>query len=70
MFFFRKGLDRNKKYPLIVLPHGGVHADFTTFHAHIIRELTVQEYLVVAPEYRGSTGYENNFMNGSITGGY
>ena len=36
----------NKKYPLIVLPHGGVHADFTTYYAHIIRELIAQQYIV------------------------
>ena len=55
--FIPKGVDRNKKYPLLVLPHGGVHANFTTYHTHIIRELAAQGYVVVAPEYRGSTGY-------------
>lgn len=55
--FIPKGIDFNKKYPLIVLPHGGVHADFTTYYTHIIRELMYQQYIVVAPEYRGSTGY-------------
>jgi dipeptidyl aminopeptidase/acylaminoacyl peptidase len=46
-----------QKLPLLVLPHGGVHADFTTYYAHIVRELIAQGYVVVAPEYRGSTGY-------------
>ncbi|OFX21430.1 MAG: peptidase S9 [Bacteroidetes bacterium GWA2_31_9b] len=55
--FIPKDIDPSKKYPLIVLPHGGVHADFTTYYAHIIRELIAQQYIVVAPEYRGSTGY-------------
>lgn len=55
--FIPKNLDTTKKYPLIVLPHGGVHANFTTYHTHIIRELIAQQYIVVAPEYRGSTGY-------------
>ncbi len=50
-------IDTNKKYPLIVLPHGGVHADFTTYYSHIVRELISQGYIVVAAEYRGSTGY-------------
>jgi dipeptidyl aminopeptidase/acylaminoacyl peptidase len=55
-------LDRTKKYPLIVLPHGGVHADMSspTSH-HIIRELVTQGYIVVAPDYRGSTGYGRDF---------
>jgi dipeptidyl aminopeptidase/acylaminoacyl peptidase len=55
--FTPKGLDNAGKLPLLVLPHGGVHADFTTYYAHIVRELVAQGYIVVAPEYRGSTGY-------------
>ena len=55
--FIPKNIDPSKKYPLIVLPHGGVHGDFTTYYAHIIRELMAQQYIVVAAEYRGSTGY-------------
>lgn len=55
--FIPKDLDPEKKYPLIVLPHGGVHADFTTYYTHIVRELIGQGYVVVAAEYRGSTGY-------------
>lgn len=46
-----------EKIPMVVIPHGGVHADFTTYYTHIVRELVSQGYLVVAPEYRGSTGY-------------
>ncbi|MBT6007506.1 MAG: S9 family peptidase, partial [Prolixibacteraceae bacterium] len=55
--FIPSNVDVSKKYPLIVLPHGGVHADFTTYYAHIVRELISQGYVIVAPEYRGSTGY-------------
>lgn len=50
-----------EKLPMLILPHGGVHADFTTYHAHIIRELMAQGYVVVAPDYRGSTGYGRDF---------
>lgn len=55
--FIPKSVDPDKKYPLIVFPHSGVHADMSTYYAHIIRELIAQEYIVVATEYRGSTGY-------------
>jgi len=55
--FIPKGIQKNKKYPLIVFPHGGVHSDFSTYYSHIIKELMTQQYIVVAPEYRGSTGY-------------
>lgn len=59
--FIPRDIDPSKKYPLIVLPHGGVHADFTTYYTHIIREMMAQQYIVVAPEYRGSTGYGKKF---------
>lgn len=52
-----KNIDPGKKYPLIVLPHGGVHSDFSTYYTHIVRELVSQGYIIVAAEYRGSTGY-------------
>ncbi|MBI9072525.1 MAG: prolyl oligopeptidase family serine peptidase [Melioribacteraceae bacterium] len=55
--YIPKKLDVDKKYPLIVFPHGGVHSNFSTYYTHIIRELIYQGYIVVAAEYRGSTGY-------------
>jgi dipeptidyl aminopeptidase/acylaminoacyl peptidase len=55
--FIPKDIDFDKKYPLIVFPHGGVHSNFSTYYTHIIKELMHQQYIVVAAEYRGSTGY-------------
>ncbi|MEE4114782.1 MAG: prolyl oligopeptidase family serine peptidase [Marinilabiliaceae bacterium] len=55
--FFPKNLDPSKKYPLLVFPHGGVHSNLSTYYTHIIRELVSQGYIIVAAEYRGSTGY-------------
>jgi dipeptidyl aminopeptidase/acylaminoacyl peptidase len=67
--FKPRTLDRSKKYPLLLLPHGGVHANFTTYHTHIIRELVAQGYVVAAPEYRGSTGYGKAFYEQIDYGG-
>jgi dipeptidyl aminopeptidase/acylaminoacyl peptidase len=50
-----------EKLPMVVLPHGGVHADFDTYYSHVVRELIAQGYVVVAPDYRGSTGYGKGF---------
>lgn len=67
--FIPKNIDASKKYPLIVLPHGGVHSNFNTFYNHIIRELMAQQYIVVAAEYRGSTGYGKGFYEAIDYGG-
>ena len=67
--FIPKSVKENKKYPLIVFPHSGVHADMDTYYAHIIRELIAQEYIVVAADYRGSTGYGAGTYNNIDYGG-
>lgn len=67
--FLPKDIESTKKYPLIVLPHGGVHSNFNTYYTHIIRELMAQQYIVVAAEYRGSTGYGRRFYENIDYGG-
>jgi len=67
--FVPKDRKPGEKLPLLMLPHGGVHADFTTYHTHILRELLAQGYVVVAPEYRGSTGYGKGFYERIDYGG-
>lgn len=67
--FIPKSADPNGKYPLIVFPHSGVHNDFSTYYAHIVRELVSQGYIVIAPEYRGSTGYGKDFYEDIDYGG-
>jgi dipeptidyl aminopeptidase/acylaminoacyl peptidase len=67
--FIPKKLDRAKKQPLIVLIHGGVHANFDSSSAHIVREFVEQGYSIVAPDYRGSTGYGRGFYEEIDYGG-
>ncbi|MBL8271477.1 alpha/beta hydrolase family protein [Steroidobacter sp.] len=47
----------NRKAPLLVFPHGGVHSNFSGLLVTIARELLQEGYVVIAPEYRGSKGF-------------
>lgn len=67
--FVPKDLDRGKRQPLIVFPHGGVHSNFSTGATNVLREMLRQGYTVVAPEYRGSTGYGRGFYEAIDYGG-
>jgi dipeptidyl aminopeptidase/acylaminoacyl peptidase len=49
------------RLPLIVLVHGGVHGHFDGSYVHTVRELLAQGYAVLAPDYRGSSGYGKDF---------
>ena len=67
--FIPKDLDRSRRQPLIVFPHGGVHSNFSTSATNVLREMLQQGYTVVAPEYRGSTGYGRGFYETIDYGG-
>jgi len=67
--FVPRDLDRASKHPLLMLPHGGVHGNFDTYYTHIVRELMAAGYVVVAPEYRGSTGYGKSYQEAIDYGG-
>lgn len=67
--FLPKGLDKAKKHAAVVLPHGGVHGDFGTYHVHLVREMLAKGYIVLAPEYRGSTGYGKDLYEAIDYGG-
>lgn len=68
--FIPKKMDRSKKHPLLVLAHQGLHGNVSSVElAHIIREMMEQGYAVIAPDYRGSTGYGQGFSNQIDYGG-
>ena len=52
-----------------MLPHGGVHGNFETYYTHVVRELIAEGYVIVAPEYRGSTGYGRDYYEAIDYGG-
>ncbi len=67
--FIPKTVEQGKTYPLLVYPHGGVHGNFDSSSSAIIREMMAQEYIVIAPEYRGSRGYGKAFYEAIDYGG-
>ena len=67
--FFPRSVRQGRKYPLVVFPHGGIHGTFETGYVHVLRELVAQGYIVVTPDYRGSTGYGRSFYEAIDYGG-
>ncbi|MDG1995191.1 MAG: prolyl oligopeptidase family serine peptidase [Emcibacteraceae bacterium] len=67
--FFPKDMDPSKNYPLLVFPHQGVHANFDVENGQLYRELIAQQYIIIAPDYRGSTGYGKRFYESIDYGG-
>ena len=51
-----------KKYPFLVLPHGGPESNDTLEFDDFARLIAGQGYVVLQPEYRGSTGYGSEFL--------
>ena len=58
-------IPRNGKFPAIVYIHGGPTGQFVNSFNRSIQYLVNQGYLVIAPNFRGSTGYGKEFMNGN-----
>ena len=51
-----------KKYPFLVLPHGGPEANDEFRFDLFSRLISGMGYVVLQPEYRGSTGYGADFL--------
>jgi dipeptidyl aminopeptidase/acylaminoacyl peptidase len=45
------------KHAALVWVHGGVHGDWSTLMFPFVREAVQRGYVVITPDYRGSTGY-------------
>jgi dipeptidyl aminopeptidase/acylaminoacyl peptidase len=59
--FLPKKYLSGRKLPLLVLVHGGVHGRVGSSSVNVLRELLQQGYAVIAPDYRGSSGYGRQF---------
>jgi dipeptidyl aminopeptidase/acylaminoacyl peptidase len=53
---------RNQKYPAIVYIHGGPASQSMDGFNRFVQYMNNQGYLVIAPNYRGGTGYGKEFM--------
>ena len=59
-----------RKLPLIVFAHGEIHGNLVSDEeAHVIGELLQKGYAVIAPDYRGSSGYGADFWRQIDYGG-
>lgn len=59
-----------KGHALLIMVHGGVHGDFTTNYWPFVKEAVERGFVVIAPEYRGSTGYGKAHHDAIDYGGY
>jgi dipeptidyl aminopeptidase/acylaminoacyl peptidase len=59
----------NKKHAALVWVHGGVHGDWDTGLFPFIVEAVQRGYVVLTPDYRGSTGYGDEWMKKIDYGG-
>ena len=64
----------NKRGPrghaAMVWVHGGVHGNMDTLYFPFIREAVERGYIIITPEYRGSTGFGEAFHKAIDYGGY
>jgi dipeptidyl aminopeptidase/acylaminoacyl peptidase len=59
---FPAGYDSAKKYPFLNLPHGGPEANDALEFDFFSRLISGLGYVVMQPQYRGSTGYGSDFL--------
>jgi acetyl esterase/lipase len=60
---FPSNYEAGKKYPFLVMPHGGPEANDSLRFDIFARAIAGMGYIVLQPEYRGSTGYGTEFLN-------
>jgi len=68
--FVPLSLKAGQKAPLMVVVHQGIHGNYETLlDLRTARELLTEGYVIIAPEYRGSTGYGGGFYDQIDYGG-
>jgi dipeptidyl aminopeptidase/acylaminoacyl peptidase len=59
-------LPRNGEHPAIVYVHGGPTAQTMNSFNRFVQYMANQGYIVIAPNYRGSTGYGKEFQQANL----
>jgi dipeptidyl aminopeptidase/acylaminoacyl peptidase len=59
-------LPRNGQHPAIVYVHGGPTAQTVNSFNRFVQHMANQSYIVIAPNYRGSTGYGKEFQHANL----
>jgi len=59
-------LPRNGEHPAIVYVHGGPTSQTTNTFNRFVQYMANQGYIVIAPNYRGSTGYGKEFQQANL----
>jgi len=60
---FPSNYEKGKKYPFLVFPHGGPEANDILRIDSFAQSFAGMGYVVLQPEYRGSTGYGTDFLS-------
>ena len=58
-----------RAHAAMVWVHGGVHGNWTESYLPFVKEAVARGYVIVAPDYRGSTGYGPELYNAIDYGG-
>jgi dipeptidyl aminopeptidase/acylaminoacyl peptidase len=59
---FPAGYQEGRRYPFLVLPHGGPESNDLLILDPFARTIAGLGYVVLQPQYRGSTGYGSEFL--------
>jgi dipeptidyl aminopeptidase/acylaminoacyl peptidase len=70
-YLFTPAVPRGPKgHPALIWVHGGVHSSFASSAMPFIHQAVDRGYIIIAPDYRGSTGYGREFHEAIDYGGY
>jgi dipeptidyl aminopeptidase/acylaminoacyl peptidase len=68
--FVPRSVPHRQQVPLIVFAHGEIHGNVASDEEfHVMRELVMQGYAIIAPDYRGSSGYGGDYWKQIDYGG-